>query len=186
MRITRLVPVLTAFAVLELSALGAAQSPPPDPGRPARAAAKEGRDKAKELRDKAHDAAKELRDKAEEHREEAKEKREQRRDAAKEEREEGRETAEQRSEKRKQRRRAHVEELRSRWGDSLAQPAVRAELKVHARRIARLNQLRKLAEQEHKDKLIERIDKLIEKENARHQKHMDTLKSHAAEKEGDK
>jgi len=183
MRLMRFVPLLFGLSLLSLPASVAAQAPsakPPAPGaHPAHPVAKERLEEAKER-------AKERRDEAKERRDEAKEKREDRRDEAKERREEKREDADERREKRQERRRAHVEDLRKRWGDSLVHPALRAELKVHARRIARLNHMRRLAEKAEKPKVVERIDKLIEKENARHQKHMDTLKSQAAGEGGAK
>ena len=81
----------------------------------------------------------------------------------------------------KDRRTAHREALKERWGDTLAKPNAREELKHHARRTAFLNRALLLAETESKakdkDKLVERIEKLIAKENERHDKAMDRLKS---------
>jgi len=180
MRIMRSLEVVFGLALLgtpsPAGAQAASSSPraaaPGGPAHPLNAAAKERREQAKERRDE----AKEHRDEAKERREEAKEKREALRDGGKAEHE-GKHDGDEWREKRAERRHAHIEELRRRWGDSLAQPAVRAELKTHARRIARLNHMRRLAEEANKPKLVERIDKLIEKEQARHTKHMETLKS---------
>jgi len=81
----------------------------------------------------------------------------------------------------KDRRKAHREALKERWGDTLAKANVREELKHHARRTAFLNRALILAETERKgqdkDKLIERIEKLIAKENERHSKAMERIKS---------
>ncbi len=55
------------------------------------------------------------------------------------------------------------------------------ELTTHSRRLAQLNRALLLAESERqgkdKDKLVDRIEKLIDKENERHEKAMDRFKS---------
>lgn len=82
-----------------------------------------------------------------------------------------------------ERRRAHRMAVRDRWGAALAHPACREELRLHARREAFLNRALFLAHTEvtkDKDKLVERIEKLIEKENARHDRAMERLKSMGA------
>lgn len=78
---------------------------------------------------------------------------------------------------RKERRAARLAEIRHHWGAIVAEPAVRAELKVHAWRMARLDRIRELADAEGKKDIVARVDKLITKENARHEKHMGVLKS---------
>jgi len=81
----------------------------------------------------------------------------------------------------KDRRKAHQQALKEKWGDTLAKPNVREELRHHARRIAFLNRALLLAETERKgkdkDKIVERIEKLIEKENTRHEAAMARIKS---------
>jgi hypothetical protein len=80
---------------------------------------------------------------------------------------------------REERAKAHREELKARHGAALAMPAAREELEHHARRMARLNRAMVLAETEvvkDKDKLKERIQKLLDKENARHQAAMERFK----------
>ena len=106
--------------------------------------------------------------------------RQKRRDERKERRNERAEDKKERADSRRERRRERMEELRARYGRLIAEPAVAAELRVHARRMARLNTMRRLAEKEGKTALIPRIDKLIAKERARHQRHMDALKSRGA------
>lgn len=74
----------------------------------------------------------------------------------------------------------HRHELKQRFGNALAMPATREELEHHARRMARLDRAMLVCESEavkDKEKLKERIQKLIDKENARHQQAMDRLKS---------
>ena len=73
----------------------------------------------------------------------------------------------------------HRQELGKRWGGTLAQPSAVDELKHHARRMAFLDRAMLLAETDAKDKakLSERISKLIDKENARHESAMERLKS---------
>jgi hypothetical protein len=82
-------------------------------------------------------------------------------------------------ERREERATEHRQELKARFGAVLAAPAARAELEHHARRMAKLNRAMVLAETEvtkDKDKLKERIQKLIDKENARHQQAMDRFR----------
>lgn len=81
---------------------------------------------------------------------------------------------------RKQRRAAHLARIKQRWGKAVAHPAVRAELKVHAWRMARLDRIKELASANDKKDVVARVDKLIEKENARHDKHMGVLKTKGA------
>ncbi len=97
-----------------------------------------------------------------------------------EDRKELREDKKELREDRKARREAKRKELREKWGDVTKRPEARAELKVHARRMARLTQARKVAETDGKKELVARIDKLLEKEKARHQRAMDRLKEKKA------
>jgi hypothetical protein len=81
---------------------------------------------------------------------------------------------------RAERAKEHREELKNRFGSLLAQPAVREELENHGRRMARLDRAMLLCETEvkkDKDKLKERISKLITRENERHDKAMERFKS---------
>ena len=81
------------------------------------------------------------------------------------------------AETRKERRKQRVEAIQKKWGDLATRPPVKAELTLHARRMARLNRMRVLAQAEGKDALVARIDKLIVKETARHDRRMQTLKT---------
>jgi len=86
-------------------------------------------------------------------------------------------------ETRKERRQQHGEALKARWGNHLAQPAMQQELRHHERRMAKLERMSLLAETERKgaakDKLVARIQKLIEQENERHERKMKVLQAHA-------
>jgi hypothetical protein len=77
---------------------------------------------------------------------------------------------------REERQKTHRAELGERWGKSLDSPPAHEELSHHARRSAFLNRALVVAETEakvkEKDKLVARIEKLIEKENARHDQAM--------------
>jgi hypothetical protein len=88
---------------------------------------------------------------------------------------------------RKQRREQHREALKARWGNSLAAPAVREELRHHERRMAHLNRMLLLAETERKgqakDKLVERIEKLKSQEDERHERKMSQLQTTSARSE---
>ncbi|HKO51938.1 MAG TPA: hypothetical protein VJV79_29720 [Polyangiaceae bacterium] len=79
-----------------------------------------------------------------------------------------------------ERKKEHREELGKRWGAVLAKPPAREELKVHARRMAFLNRALLLAQGDtkpDKDKTVERITKLIDKENSRHDRAMARIQS---------
>ncbi|MFO0568161.1 MAG: hypothetical protein U0263_21045, partial [Polyangiaceae bacterium] len=84
-------------------------------------------------------------------------------------------------ETRKDRRKEHREALQKKWGDLPKRPAVKAELKVHAWRVARLKRIRAVADNQGKKDAVSRVDKLLEKENTRHQKHMEKLQSKGGE-----
>lgn len=76
---------------------------------------------------------------------------------------------------RAERRKALRAKLEKRWGKALAADPVRAEMRRHAWRIARLTQARLLAEDLDKKDMLERIDRLMEKESERHDKRMQKL-----------
>jgi len=67
--------------------------------------------------------------------------------------------------------------LRAKWGDLADKPAVRAELRLHAQRMAKLRMMKNVADDADKKNLEERVDKMIDKEKARHQARMDALKA---------
>ncbi len=62
------------------------------------------------------------------------------------------------------------------WGAKYARPAVRVELKKHARRMAYLRRAKHVAEAEGRDKLSAHIQKLIDKEKTRHQRRAAVLR----------
>jgi len=77
----------------------------------------------------------------------------------------------------------HREDIGKRWGATLAKPPARDELKLHARRMAFLNRALVLSQGDakpDKDKTIDRISKLIDKENARHDRAMARIQSQPA------
>lgn len=65
----------------------------------------------------------------------------------------------------------------ARWNNRrfLASPAAKAELRVHARRLAKLNRMARLARGTGKGGLTVRINRLIRRENARHDRRMTQL-----------
>jgi hypothetical protein len=127
---------------------------------------REDRQEKREDRQEKREDKQEKREDRQEKREDKQEKREDRRDAI----EDLRKT-------RQERRKEHLKEVRGRWGDIVGRPAVRAELKVHAQRIARLNRARRLADSATKTELVAKIDKLLERERARHQAAMTKMKT---------
>ena len=78
----------------------------------------------------------------------------------------------------------HRAALKARWGENLAKAEAQQELKLHERRMARLNRILLLAQTEKKgkdaEKLSERIEKLVDQENARHEKRMAQISGAAA------
>lgn len=100
----------------------------------------------------------------------------------KEERAEIKEAWKSYKEQRKARRQARRAELKEKLGDDIKRPVVKAELRLHARRSARLNRIRVLAKADGKDALVTRVDALIAKEKARHEKRVAALK---AKKDGE-
>lgn len=75
------------------------------------------------------------------------------------------------------RRRAARRAAIKQWGkDHLHKPAVNAELRKHARRMAYLNRLKAIATAEGDAAAVTRIDELIAKEKSRHQTKMNGLK----------
>ncbi|MFZ5889546.1 MAG: hypothetical protein ACOY0T_00610 [Myxococcota bacterium] len=76
--------------------------------------------------------------------------------------------------------REHKQELADRWGSAVSRPSATEELRHHARRMAFLNRAMMLAATENvqkKDKVSERISKLIDLENQRHERAMQRLKA---------
>jgi hypothetical protein len=119
--------------------------------------------------------------------EERKEKREERKEDRKEKREDRKEDRKERREKMKERfkarkatvvarRKTRRAEMRKKWGPILKKPGVRAELTLHARRMARINQAIIVAKAEGKDDLVDKLRKLKTTEMQRHQTKMGTFK----------
>jgi hypothetical protein len=75
-----------------------------------------------------------------------------------------------------ERRRELRKAFHDKWGDLHKRPKVRAELELHARRVARLQRAKYLAEINERDELSERLDKALAREDARFQHRMDVLK----------
>jgi hypothetical protein len=107
--------------------------------------------------------------------EEHREQRGERRDRRRQQQPDRAEARQQRAEQRRERRKQRVEALRARFGAALKHPAIRAELELHARRRAKLNALRAVAEREGKQGLLPRIDALAKKEQTRHARRMAAL-----------
>jgi flagellar biosynthesis GTPase FlhF len=79
---------------------------------------------------------------------------------------------------REQRRRERAQALREKWEqDFLAQEEVRAEMALHAERMARLARMLRLAESIDQEKLVIRIEVATETENDRHERRMNALRA---------
>ncbi len=76
-----------------------------------------------------------------------------------------------------EKRKAHLAELRQKWGGFFKAPAFREEMRLHHHRMAKLRQVERIAKAEKKDGLVKRVDTLVTKEKARHQKVLDAMKS---------
>jgi hypothetical protein len=101
--------------------------------------------------------------------------------AAKEARDDLKEARQKLKDTREERRKEKRAELKTKFGDILGKPAVKAELRLHAMRLAKLHRMERLAKAKGKDELDKRVDALIAKENARHDKRMADLKANAGE-----
>lgn len=80
-----------------------------------------------------------------------------------------------------ERREAEQERDRLRWGAIVTSPAVREELRLHAMRSARLQRIQELAEVEGKKTTEARVNKLIQREDTRHEKRMAALATGGAQ-----
>lgn len=155
-----------AIAVAIAAPATVAAQPTPAPVKPA--------EKREEKKDALAEKRDDKKDAREETREEVKEAREDKKDDKKDAREE---KLDQRAETRKDRRQAHRLEVSKRWGTVLKVPEAAAELKVSARRLARLTRARAVAVEAGKTELAERADKLIARENERHTTAMERIKA---------
>jgi hypothetical protein len=136
----------------------------------------------KERREDRKEAREERREDRKEAREEGKDAREERREDRKEAREEGKDAREERRDDRKEwreHRRTARRAFLDKWGPIHKQPAVRTQLELHARRLARLTRMRALASEASKAELVKKLDALLAKENALHDKRMEQLKGGA-------
>jgi hypothetical protein len=176
----RQLAVLCAGVAVACFALVAGAQTPPPAGAEARQDKKELRQDKKELREDKKEAREDRKEAREEAREDRKEAREEAREDRKEAREDRKERIEDLRQTRAERRKEHLKKWREKWGDLANRPNVKAEMKVHARRMARLNHMRRVAERSAKTELVARIDKLIEREQARHTAALERFKAEVA------
>ncbi len=161
--------VLTVVAAA-LVCPGVALADPPKGEPPGKA--------VKEAREKEREEKKELR-------EEKKELKEARKSgdagAAKEALEDVKEARKELTEAQKERRKAHMAEMRAKWGSILKMEGVKEEMSTHASRMARLRRIEKIATEKKKDAVAKRAQAAMEKEKARHEKKMTELKAKGAD-----
>jgi len=158
---------LVAVALLGVSIAVSAQA---QPRKELREDRQERREDRKEIREDKRELREDIKDGAT--RKEIREDRKELAEDKKELREDRKELRDDRQDVRK----AHRRELREKWGEAVKKPEAKTELKVHGRRMARLVRARKIAEDLKKPELVARIDKLVEKEKARHQGAMDKIR----------
>lgn len=199
---------LTGVAVLGLAlAASQAQADPPGAGKDEPIAAKKAR---KEAHDERKEARKEARGERKEAQGERKEARKEAHDERKDERRErlgGRDGGDDRGRKmghammprghwkpspefiekmkkwresRKERRSERREKYEKKWGAFAHGKPAMNEFRLHGWRMAKLRRMRLLAEEMGKKDVVERVDKLIEKEQARHEKALAKLKESGA------
>jgi hypothetical protein len=72
---------------------------------------------------------------------------------------------------------AHMAELRKKWGEMLKNPAVKEEMRLHASRVAKLHRIDELAKADKKDAIAKRAEDALAKEKTRHEKRMEALKA---------
>ena len=154
-----------------------AMSEPKTPKEKLQAMKEKAKERREERKERREEKKEELKEKLDNMTDEEKEEWKKKHAERKEERAEVREAWKAWKDKRKERRQARREEIKEKLGDDIKRPVVKAELKVHARRMARLNRIRVLAKADGKDELVKRVDTLIAKEKARHDKHIETLKA---------
>lgn len=85
-------------------------------------------------------------------------------------------------ESRKDRRKKTVDALRDKLGDLTKKPQVRAEMRIHAKRVAHLKAAKRTAVAAGKTDLADKADKLLQKENERHDKRMQQLREEGEKK----
>ncbi len=112
----------------------------------------------------------------EERRKRREERREERRKRQAERREERKERRQEARKRWRERRRAARREFIRKWGRIYKRPAVRAELRTHAYRVARLRRLRVLAQEADRQDQVQRADKLLAQEQARHHARLKALR----------
>ncbi len=140
---------------------------------------KERREDRKERREDRQENRKERREDRQDNRKDRREDRKDRREDRQEARKDRRGARHDRGKARRVRRRAARKAFLAKWGRIHKRPAVNAELRLHAWRMARMGRLRTLATENSKDDAVKRIDELKAKEMARHQKRMEGLKKAA-------
>jgi hypothetical protein len=133
----------------------------------------------KERREDRQENRKERQENRKERREDRQENRKDRREDRKEARKDRKGVRHDRRKARRMRRRAARKAFLAKWGHIHKRPAVNAELRLHAWRVARMDRLRALAVEEGKDDVVKRIDELKAKEQARHENRMNNLKKAA-------
>lgn len=101
--------------------------------------------------------------------------------AIREERRDLKEAREKLKASREERRLAARKALAAQLGDLAGKPGVLAELRLHARRLARLHQIERIAQAEGKPAIAARVKIAIDKENARHLRRIDGLKAKGGE-----
>jgi TolA-binding protein len=173
MRVHQIAALFTV-AVLGSALSAKADDTPPTKTDKAKAEVKEQR---QELKDKLQENRAELKEKRDELNKELKDKTADLHKAANEERQDLKEALAKLRETRAERQKADRTAVREKYGEIVQLPAVREELRTHASRIARLNQIKRLADDEKKTKIAARTDKLIDRENKRHDKQMAALKA---------
>lgn len=87
---------------------------------------------------------------------------------------------------RAQRREAKVSSMRTRWGPALKDPALQAELRLNAERMAKLHRMQALAEDNGKNEVLDRVFALMKREQQRHMRAMSQAQGSHQQRSGAK
>lgn len=75
--------------------------------------------------------------------------------------------------------------LRQQWPVDAVSPALTAEMRRHARRMAKLDRIAEIAQEQNDDKAIGRVEALLERERARHRRKIEALSQAVRAHEGE-
>jgi hypothetical protein len=163
-------------ALLGMAALGMTASARGEESTKTEKAREEVRKDKQKLKEKLDENRAELKEKGDKLNKELKDKRDDLNKEANDKRTDLKEAEAKLRETRAERKKSDRAAVREKYGDLLTQPAVIDELRTHASRMARLNRIKELADDQKQTKITDRVNTLIDRENNRHDARMQALK----------